>query len=113
MNSRSGHVEVGKTALFYEQAGTGKAVVFLHAGVADSRMWDEQFETLASDYTLVRLDLRGFGRTRLAPAEFSDFDAVAAVMDAAGIETATIVGSSYGAQVAIDRKGRGQVPRTG
>lgn len=101
-DQHSGHIDVDGTAVYYEHAGDGRAVVLLHAGVADSRMWDEQFAEFARDFLVARFDFRGFGRTQLAPGEFSDFDDVAAVMDALGLETAAIVGLSYGAQVAID-----------
>ena len=46
--------------LWYEAAGEGAAVVLLHAGVADARMWDGHFEALAEDYRVVRLKLRGY-----------------------------------------------------
>lgn len=101
-NDRHGRIDVDGTGLYYEHAGDGKAIVLLHAGVADSRMWDAQFTEFARDFRVARLDFRGFGKTQLEPGKFSDFDDVAAVMDAIGFETATIVGSSFGAQVAID-----------
>lgn len=102
IDRRSGHVTVNGSELSYEVAGTGRPVVLLHSGVADSRMWDRQLETLAHDYSVLRLDFRGFGRTRTAPGAFSNFDDVAAVMDAAGFENAAIIGLSFGAKVAID-----------
>ena len=33
-------ITVGDAAIWSEAAGGGPAVVFLHAGIADSRMWE-------------------------------------------------------------------------
>ncbi len=35
---------------YYEMAGEGRPLVLVHAGIADSRMWDEQFEVFARHY---------------------------------------------------------------
>lgn len=50
--------------LHVEVNGSGPAVVMVHAGIADLRMWDDQVAALADRYTVVRYDLRGFGLTR-------------------------------------------------
>ena len=50
--------------LFYETSGKGEAIVFLHGGKMDRRMWDAQFEIFAKDYQVVRYDLRGFVKSR-------------------------------------------------
>ncbi len=100
--TRTGYLDLGGTRLYYEIAGKGPAVVLLHAGVADCRMWDGQFAELARRYTVVRCDLRGFGRTVLAPGEFSDHDDVATLLDSLGIALAAVVGLSYGGKVALD-----------
>ena len=31
--------------LFYQMKGSGQSLLLLHAGVADSRMWDAQFDS--------------------------------------------------------------------
>ena len=98
----SGMIRVEGASLYYELAGAGPEVVLLHAGVADSRMWDEQFEYLAKSYSVVRFDFRGFGRSEVGGGAFTDFDDVAAVMDAVGFEKAVVIGLSFGARVAVD-----------
>lgn len=98
----SGYIAADSSALYYERAGTGRAVVLLHAGVADSRMWDGLFTELARHCDVVRFDFRGFGRTKLAAGEFADHDDVALVLDSLGIDAAAVVALSYGARVAID-----------
>lgn len=88
--------------LHVERAGTGTAVVLLHAGVADSRMWDRQWADWPTRYAVTRLDLRGFGRSGRPEGSFSHAGDVIAVLDAAGIDRAIAVGSSFGGLVALD-----------
>ncbi|MFF7614552.1 alpha/beta fold hydrolase [Streptomyces lavendulae] len=88
--------------LSHDAAGSGPALVLLHSGVCDRRMWDPQWEALqAAGYRVVRADLRGFGET---PAETGDYDPVADVwelLDSLGIERAALVGASYGGKLAL------------
>src|SRR4029079_1627828 len=47
-------------------------VLLLHAGIADSRMWQPQIEVReGAGHRVVAPDLRGFGEHRLEPAPFS------------------------------------------
>jgi pimeloyl-ACP methyl ester carboxylesterase len=39
----NGRVKVGNGSLYYEEAGTGAPVIFVHGHSLDHRMWDEQF----------------------------------------------------------------------
>ena len=88
--------------LAYDVAGSGPAVVLVHSGVTDRRMWDEQVALLAPRFTVVRCDLRGFGDSPLPPGPFSNVDDLAGVFDAAGIERAALVGNSLGGRVALE-----------
>lgn len=88
--------------LFYEVAGTGPAVVLIHAGIADHTMWDEQVPVLAERYQVVRYDCRGFGRTRSEPGSFSNREDLKALLDHLGIERAVLVGCSRGGMIAGD-----------
>jgi pimeloyl-ACP methyl ester carboxylesterase len=95
-------ITVGDAAIWVEAAGDGPAVVFLHAGIADSRMWDAEVQALQGTHRVVRLDLRGWGRSQLVPGTFSYYGDVLAVLDALKIEKATVVGCSFGGNVALD-----------
>lgn len=86
----------------YDDEGSGPAVVLIHSGVCDRRMWDPQAAALAGTHRVVRPDLRGFGETPVPPGRFSHADDVVAVLDHLGIGSATIVGSSFGGQVALE-----------
>ena len=95
-------ITVSGASIWAEAAGTGPAVVFLHAGVADSRMWDAEFNALQATHRVVRLDLRGFGRSQLVAEKFSFHGDVAAVMESLHVDRATLVGCSFGSNVALD-----------
>ena len=104
MSGQSGElsVDVEGGRLWAEVAGTGSGVVLLHAGIADARMWDPQWDALAARHRVVRYDLRGFGRADVVATRFSNRADVLAVMRAAGIDRAVLVGSSRGGGIAID-----------
>ncbi len=86
----------------YDSAGSGPDLVFLHAGIADRTMWRPQIEAFRDRYRITTPDARGFGESPIGTAPFSRRDDWVAVMDAAGIERATLVGCSIGAGFALD-----------
>ncbi|HEX6580718.1 MAG TPA: alpha/beta hydrolase, partial [Actinomycetota bacterium] len=100
----SGLAEVDGGAIAWESAGEGPDVVFLHPGLWDWRVWDHQFGVFSKIYHVVRYDLRGYGRSsRPEPGKpYSHVDDLAAVLDAAGVDAAALVGNSMGGRVAID-----------
>lgn len=85
-----------------ESAGAGPAVLFLHAGVADSRMWADQMSEFSSTHKVVAFDKRGFGKTPWNPAPYSDTEDSLTVLDQLGVDSAVIVGCSMGAATAMD-----------
>jgi pimeloyl-ACP methyl ester carboxylesterase len=90
--------------LYYEVAGeTNKpTLVFIHAGVADRRMWDEQVEFFAPNYRVIRYDARGFGNTKNEDIVFSERQDVIDLLDHLAIEKAVLIGCSRGGRIAID-----------
>jgi pimeloyl-ACP methyl ester carboxylesterase len=94
--------EINGANLYYETAGSGAVVVFLHAGIADSRMWNEQFEIFAERYQVVRYDLRGYGQTTAPPMAFTHHADLRALLDHLGIESAVLIGCSNGGRVAMN-----------
>jgi pimeloyl-ACP methyl ester carboxylesterase len=80
--------------------GDGPAVLLVHAGVADARMWARQVEELQRDHRVITVDLRGYGETPLeVGAKYSDAGDVLAVLDELGIDSVQAVGSSFGGYV--------------
>ena len=86
----------------YEVTGAGPPVLLIHEGVADRRMWRGQVPVLAAGWTVVAVDLRGFGDTPNPTAEFSHVEDVREVLDELGIERAAVVGGSLGGRVALE-----------
>jgi len=88
--------------LHYEVAGAGPPVVFVHAGIADSRMWDEQVAAFSDAFRVVRYDIAGYGRSPLRGGPFSHWRDLVALLDELGIEQAALVGNSFGGRIALD-----------
>jgi pimeloyl-ACP methyl ester carboxylesterase len=100
--AETGFLEGEGARLYYEVAGSGPALVLIHAGIADSRMWDVQFAEFARHCRVVRYDTRGYGQSDTEPVEFSNRQDLARLLDHLGIERATLVGVSRGGQIAGD-----------
>lgn len=99
---RSGLVRVEGGELFYEITGSGPAVVLVHGFSFDLRMWDDQIPPLAHGHTVVRYDLRGFGRSSVPSGPFSHHEDLATLAAALDLERFDLVGLSLGGGVAVD-----------
>jgi 3-oxoadipate enol-lactonase len=89
--------------LHHEVRGDGPAVLLLHAGIADSRMWAPLVAHLVdAGHRTIACDLRGFGRTPLASGVVSNPADLLALLDHLGIERAAVVGASFGGLQALD-----------
>jgi pimeloyl-ACP methyl ester carboxylesterase len=96
-------VPSGHAGLWVETEGDGDAVVMLHAGVADRRMWRDSIAALAPGWKAVAYDRRGFGRTEHADEAYSHVADLLAVLDAVSpSRPAILVGCSQGGRIAID-----------
>lgn len=99
----SGYVTTDTGRLFYETAGAGPNVILLHDGIVHRETWDDQFALLAKQFHVVRYDRRGYGRSDVPTAPFSNVEDLEAVHAALlGKQKAAIVGCSAGGGVAID-----------
>lgn len=87
--------------LSHDTTGSGPAVLLLHAGVADSRMWAPQRAPLAQRYRVIRCDLRGYGDTPLTSEPFDNAGDVRALLASLGERPVAIVGASSGGNVAL------------
>ena len=87
-----------------EWTGGGQPVVFLHAAVADRRMWHHQLAALASGYHVIAFDRRGFGETPAVDEAYSQTADSFAVLDhlVEGGRPVVLVGRSQGGHIAID-----------
>lgn len=82
--------------------GNGEAILFIHAGIADKRMWQEQINLLSNQYYIINMDLPGFGKSELLGTEINYTDIVKEVIDFYHLSSVTIIAASFGAKVAID-----------
>jgi pimeloyl-ACP methyl ester carboxylesterase len=96
------HVDVNGTRLWIEADGTGPAVLFLHGGLGDSRLWAPVAERLADRFRTIRYDYRHYGRSDSPGGEFATLDDLFAVLDAVEVERAALVGLSMGGGIALD-----------
>lgn len=99
---QTGLAEVEGGKLYYEVAGQGKPVVLIHPGIADSRSWDRQFLEFAEHHQVVRYDLRGFGRSDVPSAPYSDVADLERLLQFLGLGNAALVGVSVGAKTALE-----------
>jgi 3-oxoadipate enol-lactonase len=89
--------------IHYRRSGAGFPVVFLHAGVADSRMWEPQAAGLGKHFDVIAPDRRGFGDSELPAGPWSPTADVLALMDRLGLrQSPHLVGCSMGGSLAID-----------
>ncbi len=102
MKSESGVLETNGARIAYEVEGTGDPVVFIHAGIANLRMWDDQAAGLSDRYRVIRYDTRGYGRTETEAVEFSNRADIAALLDRLREASAHVVGLSRGGVIALD-----------
>ena len=94
------------TSLYYEEAGVGTPVVFVHEFAGDYRTWEPQMRFFARTHRCVTYSQRGYPPSDVPsdPACYGQDIArgdVVAVMDALGIDKAHVVGHSMGAYTAL------------
>lgn len=99
---RTDYIEVQQGRLFVEQIGAGDDVLLVHAGIADSRMWDDQIDALVRHFRVTRYDLRGFGQSSAADVEHSPVDDMAELIEALALDSPRVIAASMGARVTLD-----------
>ena len=99
----SGFVNIDHAQLYYETEGEGTPFVMIHAGVADSRQWNNEFAFFAQSYQVVRYDMRGYGKSGPVEGEFSHLSDLKTLLDALAIhEPFILMGCSMGGELAMD-----------
>ena len=87
--------------LYYEEAGSGTPIVFVHEFGGNYRSWEPQMRYFSRRYRAIAFAARGYPPSDVPPdmEAYSQLRAaqdIAAVMDAVGIDRAHIVGLSMG-----------------
>src|SRR5260370_35885011 len=98
----SGYAPSDGAKIYFESAGAGPTVVFIHAGVWARRMWDPQFDFFARKFRVVRYDLRGFGKSEMPDLPYSNRGDLGNVLLPLKIDKAVLIGCSMGGSAAID-----------
>ena len=104
-NVETGYAEINGARLYYEVAGAGQPLALLHAGIADSRMWDDQFAVFAERYKVIRYDYRGFGKSSVPPGPYVFRDDLLGLLRHLGIARASLIGVSMGGGLAAMTNG--------
>jgi len=99
--AQSRALDVGGARINYTVTGTGPAVVLIHGWALDLREWTDQIPVLSSRFTVIALDRRGFGKSAGFADETADPGDIRALLDTLHLRSATLVGHSVGAQVAL------------
>jgi 3-oxoadipate enol-lactonase len=97
-----GVVDVNGGRLWYDEAGSGEAVLLLHGGLGDSGLWEPVVPYLAEQFRTICTDLRFYGRSTGPAVPWSWPDDGVGVLDTLGIERAAVVGLSLGGKIALD-----------
>lgn len=99
-------VPVNGVNLYYEEAGSGAALLFLHEFGADYRSWETQMRFFSRRYRAITYSYRGYPPSDV-PERAEDYsqdifmDDAIGLLDALGIEKAHICGLSIGANTAV------------
>ncbi|MCT9080635.1 alpha/beta fold hydrolase [Streptomyces fulvoviolaceus] len=92
------------TSIYYERHGSGPAILFVHGSGGHHAAWWQQVAALRDEFTVVTIDLRGFGKSDSSMPEFDgqDFPGdVVAVLDQEDLTDAMLVGQSIGSVAAL------------
>jgi pimeloyl-ACP methyl ester carboxylesterase len=92
--------------LHHVEAGEGDAIVFIHGVMGDWQTWAPQWEDFSADHRCISYSRRYNhpNRNHMASPDHSalvEAEDLSLLLDALGIERATLVASSYGAFVAL------------
>lgn len=100
---KHGMAKVNGTSLYYEVTGKGLPLVLISGGgTLDRRAWDDQFETFAKYYKVIRYDIRGIGKSARPLKDFSHSQDLYALLKFLKVRKAHIVGLSFSGAIALD-----------
>src|SRR5262245_1060849 len=99
---QTGFASANGAQLYYETAGSGHPLVMVHAGIADCRMWDDQFQFFAGKYRVVRFDMRGYGKSAPIAGDFYLHRDLNGLLDFLEIKRAYLMGCSKGGRAIVD-----------
>ncbi len=98
----AGYAAIDNARIYYEIAGNGPPFVMIHAGVADSRQWSNEFDHYTSRFRVLRYDMRGYGKSEPVDGEYSHLQDLISLLDLLHLDQPLIImGCSMGGGVAM------------
>ncbi|MGW7636571.1 alpha/beta fold hydrolase [Streptomyces decoyicus] len=98
-------LDVNDTTLYYEDEGTGPALLFLHGWGTSGRTWGAQLPDFTRDHRVITVDWRGCGRSA-RPVRGNTTSGVVsdlvALIGALRLDRPVVVGSSIGGAFATE-----------
>lgn len=94
-------VELDGAPLAYDVTGDGPPLLLIHSALGDRRTWDPQLGPLSERFTVIRVDLRGFGSSPDPVGHYAYHEQVVALLDHLGLDQVDLVGCSFGSYVAL------------
>jgi 2-hydroxy-6-oxonona-2,4-dienedioate hydrolase len=103
MRNEAGVAAINNALIHYETAGEGQPFVMIHAGVADSRQWNNEFASFADRFRVLRYDIRGYGKSEPVDGEFSHLQDLTALLEHLELaQPLILMGCSMGGGLAMD-----------
>jgi pimeloyl-ACP methyl ester carboxylesterase len=93
-----------QNGIYYKVEGNGFPVVLLHGFCETHEIWKDFAPPLASQFTVISIDLPGFGKSALLPSFFTLTDVAKSInklLEALHINSCVLIGHSLGGYVSL------------
>src|SRR5215471_2955553 len=104
---RGGEVKLGSVTVNLHDVGSGPPVLLIHGsgpGVSAWANWRTVLPLLSTGYRVIAPDMIGFGYTQADEVVFDIdrwLDQLVGLLNALGLESASIIGNSFGGAIAL------------
>lgn len=105
--AHTGFVEINGAVLHYNLDAIEDGpehlptLVFIHAGIADMRMWQDQHAAFSEHFRVLRYDMRGYGYSDSPSGTFDHTADLLALLNRFDLEKVILCGTSMGGNVAL------------
>jgi pimeloyl-ACP methyl ester carboxylesterase len=100
--TKQGFLLSGENQLFFTAAGKGPAIVFIHGGGVDHRMWQPQVAHFRDRFQVITYDIRGHGQSENVANDRFENEDLSTLLDSLGVGRIHLAGLSMGAVLAVD-----------
>jgi pimeloyl-ACP methyl ester carboxylesterase len=96
-------VQIDGAHIAYDDDGfDGPAVVLIHGGTTDRRMWGRQIPVLRDRFRVISYDWLAYGDSGDVVADHARHEQLLTLLDRLGVDHAVLVGSSDGGKLSLD-----------